>query len=258
MSRAKRRALAPRPPSAAVVAYGVTIRRYLSTITDAIKAAVYPALEDYSTAHPTPALQRLDAVSGNMGRRIDKLKVELQARVNDAEILPLVDAAARTIARYNAREIKRVLGIDPREKVPNLDQFRRANVERIKSIAADVLPRVEKVLEQNFGLRVEDLSVKIQTEFDVSESRGDLIARDQTLKLNAQLTRARYADVGIEKYVWTTSGDERVREEHEELDGQEFAFIDPPSVGNPGDDFQCRCTPYPVIPELAAAPDDEG
>ena len=88
---------------------------------------------------------------------------------------------------------------------------------------------------------------------DVSDSRAKLIARDQVAKLNGQLTRERQQDIGVTGYIWRTVGDERVRDTHDENDGQFFTWDNPPSeTGAPGEDYQCRCWAEPVLPEFAA------
>ena len=87
---------------------------------------------------------------------------------------------------------------------------------------------------------------------DVSDSRAKLIARDQVAKLNGELTKERQTDLGVTGYIWRTVGDERVRDEHADNDGQFFTWDSPPSTGAPGEDIQCRCWAEPVLPELAA------
>ena len=81
----------------------------------------------------------------------------------------------------------------------------------------------------------------------MSESRAELIARDQTLKLNGAITKARQTSAGVNSYTWNTSHDDRVRESHAALDGQIISWDAPPEAGHPGEDFQCRCVPIPVI-----------
>jgi hypothetical protein len=41
-----------------------------------------------------------------------------------------------------------------------------------------------------------------------------------------------------ETYIWITQGDDKVRPEHEELDGQERSWYDDP---HPGEEYGCRC-----------------
>lgn len=50
-------------------------------------------------------------------------------------------------------------------------------------------------------------------------------------------------DVGVDRFVWVTSKDSRVRREHRELQGKVFRLDrGAPGVGLPGQDFGCRCT----------------
>jgi SPP1 gp7 family putative phage head morphogenesis protein len=141
-----------------------------------------------------------------------------------------------------------------------IDQWVETNVGLIETgLKAEVqeprlrplLQDVSRVVNQAHaeGVRVEVLAHDLKERFGVSDSRAELIARDQTLKLNGQLNRHRQLNAGIEEYIWDTSGDERVRESHARLDGQKFSWHTPPSVGHPGQDFQCRCSAIPVVPE---------
>lgn len=183
----------------------------------------------------------------------DQVKVTLYRFIGD-HVPAVVDAAAKETSAHNAREMKRVVGIDPRidpGTAQALEGFRRDNVRLITSVAREQLDRVEEVVSSNYGLRVEDLSKKLQAEFDVTKSRANLIARDQTLKLNGQLTRMRQQSAGIDSYIWTGSRDERERDTHLENEGKTFRWDNPPpETGHPGEDYQCRCVAYPVIPGL--------
>jgi len=103
----------------------------------------------------------------------------------------------------------------------------------------------------NFGLRVEELQAKLVERGNVSESRAELIARDQTLKTLGGINEVRQREAGVNSYTWSTSNDERVRDEHAELEGQVFSWDNPPEEGNPGQPIQCRCVAVPYIDELA-------
>lgn len=46
-------------------------------------------------------------------------------------------------------------------------------------------------------------------------------------------------------YTWRTAKDERVRASHPANDGQVFAWNDPPSIGHPGHERNCRCWAEP-------------
>lgn len=68
--------------------------------------------------------------------------------------------------------------------------------------------------------------------------RNELWARNETGNLYAEELKSLWSENGIDKYVWRTMQDNRVRPEHIEKDGKIF------SVNEgilPGQDFGCRC-----------------
>lgn len=176
------------------------------------------------------------------------------------EVLELADYEeslarnAGVLLKANAGAVSELTGIKglARFEPSMVTAWRKENTDLIVSLVKDQVEDLKsQILERTQGLRVEEIQALIQERFSVSASRAELIARDQTLKLNAQMSRENFKRAGVSRYVWTTTRDERVREEHEALDGQTFSFDDPPEPGNPGEDFQCRCTAFPVF-------DDEG
>lgn len=176
------------------------------------------------------------------------------------EVLELADYEeslvrnAGVLLKANASAVSELTGIKglARFEPSMVTAWRKENTDLIVSLVKDQVEELKsQILERTQGLRVEEIQALIQERFSVSASRAELIARDQTLKLNAQMSRENFKRAGVSRYVWTTTRDERVREEHEALDGQTFSFDDPPEPGNPGEDFQCRCTAFPVF-------DDEG
>jgi SPP1 gp7 family putative phage head morphogenesis protein len=137
-----------------------------------------------------------------------------------------------------------------------LDDFRRVNVELIESLPTRLFDDLEQLLNDRANTPVAELAKEIQERFEVSDSRAALIARDQVLKLNGQATELQHQEAGIERYTWSTSRDERVRDGHEHLEGKEFDYAHPPVVdersgrrANPGQDFQCRCVALPILPD---------
>jgi SPP1 gp7 family putative phage head morphogenesis protein len=214
---------------------------------------------------------RLSVTNGQGGRADaeDKIGIDwgdLRARIgsiaiDQAELL--ADAQAGRVNKHNQRDMNRILGLDlnaePKEVRRALDAFRRENVALIKSIAVDLHADVRNVVRQavSKGTRVEDLRAELMERFGVSESRADLIARDQTLKANADLSKLRHEEAGITRYVWSTSKDERVRPMHSALEGRVFKYSDEPPVTNekgdrnrPGQDYQCRCVALAILDDL--------
>ncbi len=162
--------------------------------------------------------------------------------------------AAERTDRHSRREFAR-LGIKLSDADPGvarlLPKWRKDNVARVTGMLDDQLGKIERILEEGDGHYADTLAKEIRRQCeDVSDSRAELIARDQVLSLNAQITAQRQQDAGITEYVWTTSQDERVRPEHEALEGQTFSWDDPPDEGHPGEAVMCRCVAFPIVPEL--------
>ena len=88
---------------------------------------------------------------------------------------------------------------------------------------------------------------EIRKVYGSSRRRAELIARDQTAKLNGQIQRAQQLDAGVTEYIWSTSGDERVRRSHRELNGRKFSWNDAPVNSDGGNATQGRITNAAVL-----------
>lgn len=140
--------------------------------------------------------------------------------------------------------------------VERVNELTVSNIQLIKSIRTQYLDKVQNAVMQAMvhGALNKDLGEQLKKLGKDAESRAMLIARDQSSKLNAALTRARHEEVGIKKYMWSTSGDERVRASHAEKDGQIFEYTNPPAdTGHPGHDVNCRCVQIPVLDDAVKA-----
>lgn len=95
----------------------------------------------------------------------------------------------------------------------------------------------------------------IQNRLNISDDRCKFIARQETSLLTSNFKEIQYRQAGIDKYIWRTVGDNRVRDKHDELDGKPFSFSNPPDASyfntnepcNPGEDYRCRCVALPII-----------
>ena len=125
----------------------------------------------------------------------------------------------------------------------------------IKNFTQKQTSRLREMVQKSLFEGLEDGSLvnAIQKEFNVKRSKAMFWARQETGLLVSAYRRITYQTVGITKYKWSTSHDERVRTTHRDLDGKTFSFDDPPVTNekgdrnNPGEDWQCRCQPIPVF-----------
>lgn len=146
----------------------------------------------------------------------------------------------------------------------------KTNYNLITSNARTYVNQINTLCEQGVvnGWSVKQLTEQIKNISDkLSNNKCRLIARDQIGKLQGQVSQAQMEEIGLEMYVWETSGDERVRSTHIPMDGLLCrwdnanvysadggkTWINRPSTAvrmHPGQDIQCRCVAVSYYPEL--------
>lgn len=300
LSPSERRALAPTVPKSAQVRYLALVAAVFERTAQAVERHLFPLAASFGTplgAIPREVRQdswpavlpcgpvpewyasalawRQDAWVPKGDDRFDQafeaLQDELDAISAGLEIP--ITAVAREVTAHNVRETDRVLGGAPggaERYQARVQEFVRRNVGLIKSVQASHFARLETAfLDAHSGTaRVETIQAELMSTFGLAKAQASLIARDQTLKLNSQITQERQKAAGVDTYVWTSSRDERVRgrpgglwaksqSNHWVLDGtvQKWALapITNPVTGarnHPGEDFQCRCVAVPDTERL--------
>lgn len=171
----------------------------------------------------------------------------------------LVSETFKRVDGYTYRGIKRehasALGVEPLVNADTrqlAEDFISENVALIQDLPDKQLRDIEKdVLEAIAnGERAESISRAIRDRSGMARRRADLIARDQMGKAVSQLNQKRMQELGFDKYIWRTVGDERVRPEHQERDGKVFSWSSPPEDGHPGEPINCRCSAEPVFADV--------
>jgi SPP1 gp7 family putative phage head morphogenesis protein len=250
----------PAPPSGAIVAHTKLLRELSAemdaAILDALRAEGIVRADAADGDPPFTRAQGRSAAS----RAAAAVRRVLKGKSFVARLQEISSATATASREAWARQLKASLGVDlptaEPELGPVITAFRDENVALIRSLAADKVTRVRAILDDaGAGTRVEEVAKSIREMGEVTRSRAELIARDQVLKLNAEVTQKRHEAAGIVEFVWSTSRDERVRPDHKVLEGKRYRYDDPPIVdrrrgtrGLPGVHFQCRCVAVPVIP----------
>lgn len=159
--------------------------------------------------------------------------------------------------RHNLEQQMRVKGIDLVATEPWLKDFMNdlinENVSYIKNIEDDAYNRIENIINEHVrrGSPAKTIREEIMKQTGISKSRAQFLAVDQAGSILGQMTAERHFNLGIERFTWDTSGDERVRDTHKALDGKVFSYDDPPTVNGrvvlPGEDYRCRCVALPVF-----------
>lgn len=231
---------------------------------------------------------RTDAWPDEVNDLIERLRLGMEAVPTEAE--QSAQEIALDISNVNRNQWRKIqratlgvqIGIGEPWLQDQMRTFTSQNSALITKMSEDAIANIQGEIQRGLqaGLRVESIRERILDQVDVSYSKAQLIARDQVGKFNAQLTQLRQGELGIRRYVWRTSRDERVRgrpgglypkarPRHWSLEGKECSWSDPTvwydAEGNersrssiqavelhPGQDIQCRCTPEPVLEEILA------
>ncbi len=258
----------PRYPAGVERDYIRTVDGLMALLNKVVKEHM-PEIEKAARREAEP-LARFDDVQ-DFAQAIQAAFEEMhQDLLDEIEMYDLRARLKKLAARGQAmsvrewkRTLKKTLGVDVTEDyfrggyfAEMIERWVDENVGLIKTIPSDTLAEMQNIIRRGYrnGVHSEDLIEEITSTYNVSKRHARFIARDQTAKLNADISEQQQRDAGVEKYEWSTSGDSRVRESHEKLDGKTFSWDDPPVVDektgrrcHPGQDYQCRCVALAVF-----------
>lgn len=206
---------------------------------------------------------RYDAGEGKRVRELaDRARASMREAVKPADAERLAEVYAKRTADFSKEQLSKqtraALGVDLFARDQRLgtimSSFVSENVGLITDIPAKMISDVENTIYRGItkGQLTGDLAKDIEKRFGVSESRAIGIARDQIGKFYGQLNATRQQELGIDKFIWRTMNDDRVREEHEERDGETYSYSDPPDGELPGEPINCRCYAEPVFTDILA------
>lgn len=133
---------------------------------------------------------------------------------------------------------------------PLMDSWVQENTSLIKSIPEKFHGDINGIIRRGVvnGSSVKSIQNEIKERYQVTNARAKLIAQDQILKANADLTKFRLQSIGVKEFIWNSVGDSRVRPAHVALEGRRFSWDKPhPTEGLPGSQIRCRCRATPVF-----------
>jgi SPP1 gp7 family putative phage head morphogenesis protein len=173
-----------------------------------------------------------------------------------ASIFDMADKQDRKVWAKATREMSRQM----REEVNNTNvgavaqKYIAEQVKLITSLPIEAGQRVHKLAMEGLSnaMRPEEMAKRIAETGEVTMSRAMTIARTESARAHTVLTRARAEATGVDKFMWQTVRDGRVRPSHKKLQGQIFEWSTPPETDPgihalPGCVFNCRCFAVPQI-----------
>ena len=159
------------------------------------------------------------------------------------------DRVIKTFRSALALDVSSVLKQEP------IARFMRARVRENVDLIKTIPPRMHEGLKNKLQKELEKnpfdqarMMTLFNEEYKSTGYNLRRITRDQTSKTISGLTQVRHQQLGIDKYTWMTSADDRVRPSHRDNNGKEFLWADPPvATGHPGHDIMCRCVAIPIL-----------
>ena len=166
----------------------------------------------------------------------------------------------KTVDNKFATTVIDVIGIEPeitdtmKQKIAEL--YSNNAKLHIKNFTTEQIDKLRQELAYKSvmsGERAEDLADIIRKYYDISKTKARFIGSQENRLLTSSYRRAKYEDVGIDKFEWSTSDDVRVRDAHRMLDGKIFTYKDGainPITGERiwcGSEFGCRCIDIPIV-----------
>lgn len=234
-----------------------------SLMISSSESMIEEALKSYKIVDGLEELEKTPSVSS----------VELSAFDLDTD--KLISNVERSVSNSFAEFSKISIGEryipDPVEKTL-LNNWKNNFIIQCKSATDDLKKIISKDVYDSV-MRGDALSIVrkkiLESTNDYTKKKAQFIARDQVSKLNGSINKIQQKSVGINLYVWNAVGDARTRDSHSKLNGVICSWDDPTIyykvegntlvkhkrlanmfIGNPSDDYQCRCFGLPFIPEL--------
>lgn len=261
----------------------------IRVVINPVRKAYAPLVKEVRerTAEAKKTADRMDALSPKTRARA--ILAEAGRKIAGAiKNAPLADLAKKFAKRTQThqrvqlnKQVRHVLGVDPTIMDKGLAQrvgmFVKDNVALVKRVPKELHDDLSDIVEDGImgGWTTADLADRIEERFDISERHARLIASDQITSFYADVNHARQQEMGVDKFIWRTVHDERVRGDpdgkypnalpsHFDLDGQMFSYDDPPQPEGadepilPGGPVSCRCYADPVLSDLNEEEESEG
>lgn len=244
------------PTAAQEAKFQRIINRLIKEWTGVLKSTVIP---EYANAIAQSGSVGSIGLLAGSSEPVDRLERALElgaARTTAfaASTAPELEVWAQEYAKWHldklTASIRQATGVEiqPALSLPDTNSLLRAatrrNVALIQGLDGDMKKRVTQAVIDSFNDRkaVNALRKRLVDDLGFAPGRARIIAQDQIGKYTKELDQFRHTQLGIEKYVWVTVGDDRVRPTHAANEGKIFAWSKPPAAtGHPGDDINCRC-----------------
>lgn len=235
--------------------------RFVRELDQIVKETVVARLESILRS-ARQSNERFDNYVDDLEAVFTQMRVVYGERINDPSITNAVETTANAVDVANASafssKIAAVTGVNVISNTPGIKDavnlWTRKNVTLIKTLGDEHFKDIERIVIDGVeeGRTLRTITEEIRKRTGASKNRAKLIARDQVGKLTANITARRSSDLGIKRFRWVTSLDDRVRASHRAIHGKVFSYekgadVDGQSGVLPGEPINCRCAIIPIL-----------
>lgn len=126
----------------------------------------------------------------------------------------------------------------------------------VRKFSEEMVIDLREATQENalLGYRFDRLAAHIEDRYKTSARKAEFLARTETSIFMSNFRKEMFAQAGVRRYRWQTAGDQRVRDDHDHLNGRIFFYNQPPIAdvatqtrANPGGIWNCRCVDVPIL-----------
>jgi len=247
--------------------------------------ALHPdTIEKFATQDSSEALSRYgytftDAQVGNFANvflsMADKTRRKLVKQFDDKRLEKLAKKMTGKVDKRNKsefyRRVSEKIGISSQEleategltfqinayQLETYQWIRKMRDETMQDWTSNTLRMMAE------GKNLPDILSQFDGMVEKRKGHAKMVARTQISTFNSLVSKTRARNLGIEKAIWVTASDERVRPCHQVRDGKEFNLAEglysscDGKTLLPGVDYQCRCIAKMQIPKMEDEQDGE-
>lgn len=273
----------PEPPKSEMREFGQAIKhmvdqmakRFRNQVLDELNKSTIEKFETTDSAMVIAGVKFADAQTGNFARVFLKMAARVRRKLfrqfDDKRLEKIARQYTGRVNRRNASEfysrVSKRIGISQQELeateglTSQINAFQLETAQWIKKMRDDTMAQwtSNTLRDMAEGKTLPEILSQFDGMIEKRNRHAEMVARTQISTFNSLVSKTRARNLGIEKAVWVTSKDERVRSSHAARDGKEFDLADglfSSTDGKtllPGVDYQCRCDYRMIIPGMEDA-----
>lgn len=272
---------APEAPKTEIRQFGSAIeymveqmaKRFRNQVFNQLQVATIEKFETTdSSGYTLKGYTFKDAQTGNFAKVFltlsDKFRRKLLKQFDDKRLEAMAKEYTGNVNKRNANQfysrIENKIGIskDELEATEGLtfqvNAFQLETYQWIRKMRDDTMAEwTSNTLRMMAeGQSVDDIMGQFDGMVEKRKGHAKMVARTQISTFNSLMSKTRARNLGIEKAIWVTAHDERVRECHRVRNGKEFNLAEglysscDGKTLLPGADYNCRCDYQMIIPAM--------